>query len=485
MKHLPLSQILPNQRLLELYENDDELGRLVISIDLFGVLEPLIVHQLPGQEETYEIISGNRRFKAAKILNLPTLPCIIKPYDVLEDVVLTSHQEHRTRKHSELLRDLKLLNERYEFKQGVRSDSNPKLKKARELKSLMSQQNGAYAIKKLTRINNILDKLNLTQKELKEKYRKLDNSSINGFLKSLEKELLNQEGYSLLLESSIQRVGNCEIRNTDSKHLYDISSESIQLIFTSPPYFQMRNYQIGKNQLGQEPTVEEFSSNLAEHFKECKRVLKSKGTLWVNLADSISNFKYNGLPEYFVVKMLQDGWILQDKIIWVKANPVPTPQNIRTQPTYEHIYVFKKSPIVRFDTSWLTDVDGNQKYLDKTSGKTIWLKSFFDFRDNDLLFSNVANNTALKEVMKKKGIHLTHNATFPSILPFIGIMCCTKKGDTVLDVFNGQGTTAEVANALDRNFIGYELNPKFIEESLARITIGSGQFEVEQINQAA
>jgi site-specific DNA-methyltransferase (adenine-specific) len=247
----------------------------------------------------------------------------------------------------------------------------------------------------------------------------------------------------------------------------------------------MRDYGIGCNQLGLESSAIEFAQNLAEHFNDCKRVLKSKGTLWVNVGDSTTNYQFNGFPEHFLINMLGNGWMLHDKIIWAKNNSIPTPQLNRTKSTYEHIYVFKKSPFVNFEMNWLKEGNVNDGYLDKSSGKQIYLKSFLDFRGDDIIVSNGANNSKLKAELKKLGIHHTHNATFPSILPFIGIMCCTKKGDTILDIFNGQGSTAEVANALNRNFIGYELNPKFIEESLARITIGSGQFEVEQINQAA
>lgn len=77
--HLRINQLKPNDVIGVLYPIDDEFERLRLSIQKDGVLEPLVVHQVP-ESNIYEIVSGVRRYNVALSLSIETLPCIVQPY---------------------------------------------------------------------------------------------------------------------------------------------------------------------------------------------------------------------------------------------------------------------------------------------------------------------------------------------------------------------------------------------------------------------
>jgi len=129
-----------------------------------------------------------------------------------------------------------------------------------------------------------------------------------------------------------------------------------------------------KGELGQEPTMDEYIDHLIEIFIEIKRILKKTGTCWVNIGDvygsasSFSNtsrqgFNYNRaavhkkviekcllmIPERFAIKMIENGWILRNKIIWHKPNAFPTSAKDRFKVTWEFLYFFVKSKRYYFD----------------------------------------------------------------------------------------------------------------------------------------
>ena len=245
----------------------------------------------------------------------------------------------------------------------------------------------------------------------------------------------------------------------------EISSESIQTVITSPPYWGLRDYD-NDEQLGQESSPDIFVSKLVQLFSKIKRVLKNDGTVWVNIGDtffgpkgghfnsknSITNeatgtqyrqsrkappkHEYlktgdlSGVPWKFAIAMQKDGWYLKQDIVWHKPNPMPEAVNNRCVKSHEYIFLFSKSKQYYFDADSI-------RIRDIRRG-SVW--SF--------------NTASLKEA---------HFAVFPEELPALCIKAGTKEGDVVLDPFMGSGTTAVVAQKLGRKWVGIELNPKYIE----------------------
>jgi len=179
-----------------------------------------------------------------------------------------------------------------------------------------------------------------------------------------------------------------------SNHLYHghaveklktIKDNTVDSCICSPPYKGLRNYhtvdQLWKDNwtgsLGREPTSEMFVGHLMEVFDQVKRVLKDIGTCFVVIGDSYNNSSTNrnGLstgnvsrrvsdydagikkererdiplksllmvPEQFAIAMIEHGWCLRNKIIWVKGNPMPSPVRDRFSNSWEYVYFFTKS----------------------------------------------------------------------------------------------------------------------------------------------
>jgi site-specific DNA-methyltransferase (adenine-specific) len=138
--------------------------------------------------------------------------------------------------------------------------------------------------------------------------------------------------------------------------LRDLPTASIDCCVSSPPYFQLRNYS-SDGQLGLEPTVDDWVAGLRSVFGEVARVLKPAGSLWLNLGDSFSRHAKYGAPpkgllcapERLLLALAEDGWIVRNKLVWAKPNPLPTSITDRLTLTYEVVYLLVRSPRYFFD----------------------------------------------------------------------------------------------------------------------------------------
>src|SRR5256885_9171231 len=124
--------------------------------------------------------------------------------------------------------------------------------------------------------------------------------------------------------------------------LRELPPASVDCVVTSPPYFQLRDYGV-PGQLGLEPTVSGWVADLRQICREVARVLVPTGSLWLNLADSFSRHDRYGAPtkglllapERLLLALAQDGWIVRNKVIWSKPNPMPNSVTDPLALTYE------------------------------------------------------------------------------------------------------------------------------------------------------
>jgi DNA modification methylase len=129
-----------------------------------------------------------------------------------------------------------------------------------------------------------------------------------------------------------------------------------------------------------------------------------------------------------------------------------------------------KSKNFYYDDSWLDGVnDETNTFSYGTNNLFPKLISGMDFRDG-VVRTNVATTQYLRKLCEEKGFFLNHTAVFPEVIPMIPILSTTRPGDTVLDLFNGTGTTGEVSVKLDRNYVGYEYNPEYVMASEIRLS---------------
>lgn len=216
--------------------------------------------------------------------------------------------------------------------------------------------------------------------------------------------------------------------------------------------------------------------------------------------DVIKNKDLIGIPWMLAFALRDDGWYLRNDIIWHKPNPMPESVKDRCTKSHEYIFLLTKSPKYYFDYEAIqeeaTGYDGRKDTMLKGSKK---------YEDNSYLpngsnsqtmasrgherwkFKNIENQSqqssvfdvesdVIAPVRNKRDVWTVatkpysgaHFATFPEALIAPCILAGTKKGDTVLDPFNGSGTTGVVCMKNERNYIGTELNPEYIELSLNR-----------------
>lgn len=233
----------------------------------------------------------------------------------------------------------------------------------------------------------------------------------------------------------------------------EVPDNSVHLAITSPPYWQLKDYGTD-NQIGFHDSYENYINNLNLVWKECYRVLHNGCRLCVNIGDQFARSVYYG--RYKVIPIREEiikfcesiGFDYMGAIIWqkvttsnttgggVQMGSYPYPRNGILKLDYEFILVFKKLGDAPKPTK-------EQKELSKMTAEE-W-NTYFAGHWN---FAGTRQNN--------------HIAMFPEELPKRLIKMFSFFGETVLDPFAGSGTTALASKHLERNSVGYEINPEFI-----------------------
>ena len=297
--------------------------------------------------------------------------------------------------------------------------------------------------------------------------------------------------------------------------LKTLPQESVQMCVTSPPYYGLRDYGTD-GQIGVEQAPQEYIGRLVEVFAEVHRVLKPDGTLWLNISDSYAgsgkgpmsiqvagngknrnlydmksriyevpkkweNIKPKdmiGIPWMLAFALRDFGYYLRSDIIWYKTNCLPESVKDRPSKSYEHIFLFAKSPKYYFDYKAIQEPikevtaarytrgrSGKAKYSGAQASQGIDRKADAvteetrQYRRKSDVWEVSTNTYRMDE----------HFAMFPERLIEPCILAGSREGDTVLDPFFGSGTTGAVAKRLGRSCIGIDLNPRYLEKAEMRI----------------
>lgn len=267
----------------------------------------------------------------------------------------------------------------------------------------------------------------------------------------------------------------------------EIEKKSVQVIITSPPYFNLRKYskddEHEKAEIGREKSVDGYVSNLVKVFHNLKDYLKDDGLLWLNLGDSFINKELQGVPWKVALALMNDGWILRADVIWHKPNAMPS--SVTTRPTIDHEYMFMfskkkdyyydadaiREPHVTFSEN--SKMKGGRNHFGKRNGTPEQGKNAGNANLHngrwDQAFNPKGRNKRTVWSIPLGKFRGTHFAVFPEKLVEIPLLASTQKGDIVLDPFTGSGTTGVVALKNNRRFIGIELEPYYAEMAQKRI----------------
>jgi DNA modification methylase len=235
------------------------------------------------------------------------------------------------------------------------------------------------------------------------------------------------------------------------KILKNIPDNSIDLIFADPPYnLQLQNdlyrpnIQTKVNAVNDKwdkfASFEEYDKFSQEWLKECRRVLKDNGTIWV--IGSYHNI-------FRIGKIIQDlgFWILND-VVWIKQNPMPNFKGTRFNNAHETLIWAAKSSKSKF---------------------TFHYKGMKVFNDDKQMRSDWYIPICLGNERLKINGEKVHSTQKPEALLYRIILSTSNINDTVLDPFMGSGTTGAMAKMLKRNFIGIENNSSYIKFANERI----------------
>ena len=241
---------------------------------------------------------------------------------------------------------------------------------------------------------------------------------------------------------------------------------------TSPPYWGLRDYAL-PGQIGAEDRLEDYIDHLASVFDDVRRVLRTDGTLWLNIGDGYTSgdrgwrapdkknparaMAYRpptptglkrkdllGVPWRLAFALQERGWYLRSDIIWNKPNCQP--ESVRDRPTRAHEYLFllSKAEKYYYDREVLLEpsTDGHRK----RNRRTVW---------------------SVPTEPKSYG----HPAMFPATLITPCVLGATLPGEYVLDPFFGTGTVGVVARDHQRRYVGIELKTEYVEISRKRLEI--------------
>jgi len=297
-----------------------------------------------------------------------------------------------------------------------------------------------------------------------------------------------------------------------------MNAGSVQTCVTSPPYWGLRDYGV-EGQIGLESTPDAYIARMVEVFREVRRVLRDDGTLWLNLGDSYNSAAsgQNGMngtldggkpcagngttagrrpmlatmkpkdlcmiPWRVALALQADGWWMRSVIVWAKKSPMPESVTDRPTSSWEPIFLLAKSSTYFYDAEAVKEQGVPSGWnSQRQRGTGAGCKINGTSHDDTVTLRNDADRTleATTTRNQRNVWHLgpepyaeAHFATFPTEIPRRCILAGSRPGDTVLDPFNGSGTTGAVAVQHGRNYIGIELNPAYIE--LAKDRIGKAR----------
>jgi DNA modification methylase len=199
-----------------------------------------------------------------------------------------------------------------------------------------------------------------------------------------------------------------------------------------------------EGQLGQEVLLEDYIEHLSSIFEQTKQVLKNSGSLFINIGDSYSDgHTYNGsyrdaprkalcgVPPRLEINLREQGWIVRDRLIWLKPDAREHQTEDRPSPKYEQVL-------------WLVQ---DQEY-----------KTGPEIPSSNVLEVDTSSNKT------------EHSAPMPKELPETLLKATTTEDDIVLDTFTGSGTVPAAAAENNRRFLGVEISKPYAEIAEKRVS---------------
>lgn len=251
--------------------------------------------------------------------------------------------------------------------------------------------------------------------------------------------------------------------------LKQFPDNSVDLIFTSPPYADQRNRTYGG--VSPDKYVDWFLPK-AEQFR---RVLKPTGTFILNIKERVVDSERHTYVIELILKMREQGWLWTEEYMWHKKNSYPGKWPNRFRDNWERLIQFNKQkqfkmfqetvmvPIGDWAKDRLANLSETDKIRDESKVGSGFGKNVSNWLGRDMVYpTNVLH-------MATECANRSHSATFPVALPSWFVKLFTEPDDVVLDPFVGSGTTAVAAVELGRRFVGIDINKEYLDFARKRV----------------
>jgi len=260
------------------------------------------------------------------------------------------------------------------------------------------------------------------------------------------------------MSNSIEIIlGDCR------EKLPDIETDSVDLIFTSPPYADQRKKTYG----GIHP--DQYVEWFLPISEQLLRVLRPQGTFILNIKERVVAGERHTYVLDLIKALRQQGWFWTEEFIWHKKNCYPGKWPNRFRDAWERLLQFNKQksfqmyqeevmvPIGDWAQTRLNHLSETDKIRDESRVASGFGKNVSNWLNRDKVYPTNVLHLATETGNRQ------HSAVFPSALPEWFIKLFTQPGDTVIDPFMGSGTAVLVAYTMGRNAIGIEIVPEYVE----------------------
>jgi site-specific DNA-methyltransferase (adenine-specific) len=315
---------------------------------------------------------------------------------------------------------------------------------------------------------------------------------------------------------------------------------SVDCVVTSPPFWRVRDFG-HEDQIGMEKVLDDYLDNLIALFREIRRVLKPHGTVWVEMGDAYNNGVIGrrnredvsigtgpnqdaarrqsipirapvptksmiALPWRFCLRMLDDGWILRNVVVWARTSPLPEPVTDRLTRGWTPVFMFVKSARYYFD---LDDL----RIPQVSSGILASWSEFMEWRMRGFAVGKYIGNPLGRNPgdvwvlgYDREEADADHPARFPEALAVLCLIAgcppqvCASCGAAPLparggmrpscacnagsipglafDPFCGSGTVPAVALRLGYRALAYDIVPAYCAQTRQRCTIAAQQVPI-------
>ena len=239
----------------------------------------------------------------------------------------------------------------------------------------------------------------------------------------------------------------CDARILNSR----IKNETIDLIITSPPYWNLKDY-ANDSQIGFGQRIEDYFKDVRKVLNNCFSVAKPTGTLWL-IIDTYRNDKKLIFLPWEIEKIAQEiGWIPRELIIWNKQHNLPFQAKGQMRDVSEFIISLSKTDKYKFHIDRIKTIDEISKW---------WVDFPERFNPKGKTPTNIWDFPIRTGGTWPSPSMINHHCPFPTGLVYRIIELASDENDVIMDPFAGSGVVLATAHAMNRKYVGFDINPEY------------------------